>query len=134
MSFLFSNIAFGLQFEIKDKHGQVLVSQDLSNIENTNVGAVTVKALARAQAHGFIKDFIADESGVASIENMANDIEVLSDNEMRAWGWCFSIDHTIPETLPAKTNLTGKEKNLIWFYGFAHYIHGEWVSQCESLK
>ncbi len=128
----FSNFAFGLQFEIIDKQGKVLFLQDLSKIENTDVGAITFKALHQAQASGVIKDFNADESGVASIENISNDLEVLSDDEMRAWGWCFSIDQRIPETLPAKTKLTGQEKKLIWFYGFAHYIHGEWVSQCES--
>ena len=128
-----SSLAFGLQFEIKDKQGQVLFVQDLAKVENTDVGAITYSTLIQAQTKGVIKTFVADEAGVASIENMSNDIEVLNDTEMRAWGWCFSIDHIIPETLPAKTQLTGDEQKLTWYYGFAHYIQGEWVSQCESL-
>lgn len=56
-------------------------------------------------------------------------LEVISDNEMMAYGWCFEIDGKITETLADETNLDGI-KRIKWFFGYAHYLNGDWVGQC----
>lgn len=58
-------------------------------------------------------------------------LEVISDTEMRSYGWCFNVDGIIPETYPNETFLTEGSNRVTWFYGFAHYKNGEWISQCE---
>lgn len=61
-------------------------------------------------------------------------LEVLSDFEMRSHGWCYSVDGVSPEVYPDELFLNGpdgKIQNIRWFFGFAHYVRGEWISQCE---
>lgn len=58
-------------------------------------------------------------------------MEVVSDTEMRSYGWCYKVDGEIPEVFPHLYPITPQTKRVSWFYGFAHYLKGEWVSQCE---
>jgi hypothetical protein len=57
-------------------------------------------------------------------------VEILSDVELRAYGWCFSVDGVSPELYPHEVPLTHETKSITWYYGFAHYSKGEWISQC----
>jgi hypothetical protein len=58
-------------------------------------------------------------------------IEVISDQEMRSFGWCFEIDGVTPEVYPDEVALKDVKK-VTWFFGFAHFKNGQWVSQCEK--
>lgn len=57
-------------------------------------------------------------------------LEVISDVEMKAYGWCYFIDDVAPEVLPSEFPATGV-KNVKWIYGYAHYLKGEWIAQCR---
>ncbi len=59
-------------------------------------------------------------------------MEVISDFEMRSYGWCYKVDGETPEVFPHDYPITAKTKRITWFYGFAHYLNGEWISQCEA--
>jgi hypothetical protein len=58
-------------------------------------------------------------------------MEVISDSEMRSYGWCFNVDGKVTETYPSETYLAEGTKNVTWFFAYAHYKNGEWISQCE---
>ena len=59
-------------------------------------------------------------------------MEVISDNEMLAYGWCFEVDGKIPEVFADKIPVKKTTKLISWFYGYAHFLNGEWISQCEK--
>ena len=59
-------------------------------------------------------------------------MEIISENEMMAYGWCFEIDGRIPEVLADKVPIKKTTKLITWFYAYAHYLNGEWISQCEK--
>ena len=57
-------------------------------------------------------------------------MEVLSDTDMRSYGWCFEVDGKVPESYPDSIPLKGVKK-ITWFYAYAEYVKGEWISQCK---
>lgn len=57
-------------------------------------------------------------------------LELISDSQMKAYGWCFEVDGRLPDELAHQFQLKGPE-HLRWFYGFAEYKDGEWVSFCN---
>lgn len=111
--------------------GKALTKQSL-NTPFENVGKATVFALNRSGL-----EYVGNEIGIHKIGDtpVGDDaLEIINNLEMRSYGWCYSVDGEIPEVLPPSFSLTGKEKKIIWFFGFAYYRSGEWVSQCEKVS
>lgn len=59
-------------------------------------------------------------------------MEVISDEEMFAYGWYYEVDGKFPEVFPSEILVTNTMKSIHWFYGYAHYLKGNWISQCEK--
>ncbi len=55
---------------------------------------------------------------------------VQSETKMRAYGWCFTIDGVLPDTLVDQTYLQSADSTLVWYYAFSQYDNGKWVSFC----
>ena len=94
----------------------------------TNVGQITVSYLLEEKI-----PFAGDEFGIGSINNSAvgdDAIEVLSDTELRAYGWCYTINNIIADQMPNDTFLTNYQDSIIWFYAFSTYSMGEWSNYC----
>jgi hypothetical protein len=94
----------------------------------SSVGAVTVSLF---EAHGI--PYQGTEAGLNSILNtpMGDDaIELISDRELRAYGWCYEVDGRQPDLMPDQVRIEGSE-HILWFYGFAHYKNGSWLTYCE---
>lgn len=91
-----------------------------------SVGQITVDLLKEKK--------VPFEGGVYGISNMfelGQDVEVISDNEMLAYGWCFELDGVVPETMADQTLVLSPTSRLIWFYAYAHYKNGQWIAQCR---
>lgn len=93
-----------------------------------NVGELTIKTLEKFNVphQGTIR-------GLNSVFNTPvgqDALEVLSDTEMRAYGWCYSVDGEAPEVFPHEFILTPEMKNVTWHFGFALYKNGQWITQC----
>jgi hypothetical protein len=58
--------------------------------------------------------------------------EVLSDDEMRSYGWCFKIDGVLPDKYPSDISVTNKMKVITWYYGYADYKKGKWLNFCQE--
>lgn len=94
-----------------------------------DVGALTIMTL---RSRGI--PFAGTERGLNSaFETPIGDgaLEVISDTEMRSYGWCYQVDGLVPEVFPDDYLLDQGMRRITWFFGFAHYKHGQWVSQCE---
>lgn len=79
--------------------------------------------------------YIGNEQGLNSVFNtpMGDEaLEIISDTEMRAYGWCFFIDGKMTTEYADKVYLKTTIKKLQWVFGYAHFVKNEWVSMCEK--
>ncbi len=93
-----------------------------------NVGELTVATLAK-----FGIPHEGTEEGLASAFSTPTGkgaLEVVSDIELRAYGWCYSVDGVAPEVYPNEIAITPTTKSIVWHFGFARYYKGEWITQC----
>ncbi|MGE3610135.1 MAG: hypothetical protein AB7I27_11150 [Bacteriovoracaceae bacterium] len=94
-----------------------------------NVGVASVSTLTEHKI-----PFEGSEKGINSVFGTPTGLsalEVISDNEMRSYGWCYSVNNEIPQIFPNQYSLSSSVSEIKWFYGYAHYLNGEWISQCE---
>jgi hypothetical protein len=92
-----------------------------------NVGELSLAILREAQI-----PHVGTENGINQIFNSPIGLdayEVVADNEMMAYGWCYKVDDVIPEAYPNEVSLAGI-KHITWFYGYAHFLNGNWIAQC----
>lgn len=93
-----------------------------------NVGQLTIETLTK-----FSIPHLGTYEGLHSAFEtpVGNDaIEILSKDEMRVYGWCFTVDGEQSELLPHEVLLTEETKSVVWQFSYAHYKKGEWVSFC----
>lgn len=105
-----------------------LLQTTANAVDSSNVGQMSIETLKK-----FKIDFKGSESGLNSVFGSPTGLdamEVLSDNEMRSYGWCFEVDGKVPENYPDSISLMNVKK-VRWFFGYAHYLNGNWISQCE---
>jgi len=105
-----------------------LLQTTANAVQSSNVGQMSIETLEK-----FKIDFKGSESGLNSAFGSPTGLdamEVLSDNEMRSYGWCFEVDGKVPENYPDSISLMNVKK-VRWFFGYAHYLNGNWISQCE---
>lgn len=101
-----------------------------SQVENSfpNVGAVTISELEKAKI-----PYIGNEIGLHTAFNTPTGmdaLEVISDEEMKSYGWCYAVDGEIPEIYPIDYKITDSTKKITWFFGHARYFRGVWTDQC----
>lgn len=129
LSLIFSTAIYAQSLEIvgpcSSEPTDSYVSEDFSPM---SLGAFTLEGL---DALGL--SYQGNERGLNSIEGSVigmDALEVLSDTEMRAYGWCFSINGEVPEIYADEIPLTSSADHVVWFFAFAHYQGGDWVAQC----
>lgn len=55
-------------------------------------------------------------------------IEVVSNNELRAYGWCYSVNGEIPSVMPNQVKPTSQNDVVVWFYGYMTNKNNQWSS------
>lgn len=111
--------------KITVKKGQELLNSKIESVMPSTVGDISVQVFDAAQ----IK-YEGGSYGFSKIYDLGQDIDVISDTEMKAYGWCFAINGEVPETMPDKTEVLHQESVIEWYYAYAHYKGGEWIGQC----
>ncbi len=99
-------------------------------LEGLTVGEATVKTMWARKI-----PFQGTDRAINTIMNIpAKDqtLEILSDTDMRAYGWCFDVDGEIPEEYADQFPLHEGMKKVRWFHGYAEMKGGQWVSQCQE--
>lgn len=99
-----------------------------SALEDDTVGSVTVEVLTSNNI-----PFLGTERAMNSIFNTPTGLdamEVLSDTQMNAHGWCYSINGTEPNQFANEIKVQEGD-SILWWFGYAHYDSGKWVTQCE---
>lgn len=105
-----------------------LFTTEWNNPQVSSVGALTISALEKNNI-----SYKGNERGLNSAFGSPigmDALEIISDREMRSYGWCFEVDGVVPEVYADEVPLTGVRK-VRWFFAYAHYQNGQWISQCE---
>lgn len=122
--------ASALEFKVIHPYEQVALIETTIELEATEtLGALTIKVLDDSGL-----EYLGNERGIHSIlETPIGDeaIEVISDTEMKVFGWCFEVDGQLPVFLADQVQLQPTTKIVEWFFGYARYKEGEWVSYCS---
>ncbi len=106
-----------------------LLKSQITQEAAQSVGAASIATLDQNEV-----SYQGNEAGLNSAFDTPiglDAIEVISESEMRSYGWCFEIDGMIPEVYSNQFPLTDVKSEIKWFFGYAHYLNGQWVSQCE---
>ena len=114
-------LALTLVIEPKDR--DMITRYEISH--KADVGATTINALRELQI-----PYQGSETGIASINGLGSDLEVVSDTKMKAWGWCFAIDGKKSDKMPNQSPMPSDAKILKWFYAYALYDQGSWGGYC----
>ncbi len=122
--FSFSSVQ-AVTLKVIGKNGEVLFSGENESALPKTVGQVSVDFFNQNQI-----PFVGDIDGIVSIYGLGSDLDVISDTDMKAYGWCYSVNGVVPEDFVHKVNIIDQKTELIWFYAYAYYKAGEWVAQC----
>jgi hypothetical protein len=127
--FVFSLSAYATELKFIGACDEDFVMRTEVNESFQNVGVLTIQTLKK-----FGIPFLGNEHGLNTVFNSPiglDALEIISDTEMRSYGWCFEVNGIIPELFPSEIPLTSEIQSITWFYGYAHYLDGVWKSQCE---
>lgn len=124
------SLSFAVTVEvIGPKNDVILPKTEFAANISRNVGEITVAIFDYEN----IK-FDGNARGMKSIKGYENYVEEISPTEFKAYGWCFSINGIAPDTMSDETYFENEDDVLGWYYAFAHYKDGNWVSQCEPAN
>jgi hypothetical protein len=129
LSFFSALSAFAASYEIVGPcQAEATYKGDFPITDPISVGDMTMAILINQQI-----PYEGSTQGINSMMNTptGNDaIEILSNSEVRAYGWCYEVDGVQPALMPGEYTLTGNE-HVRWFYAYSVFRSGRWVSYCE---
>lgn len=99
---------------------------------NKSVGELSVEIFNEHQI-----PYVGVAEGFNSILNSPiglDSIEVVSDVEMRVYGWCYSVNGEQPEAMPHKIFLTSPLDEIVWFYAYSTNLYNEWTNYCRPAN
>jgi hypothetical protein len=132
MAFLLSLSAQAIELKFIGPCDENFIMKVAVEEDYRNVGELTIETLKK-----FNIPFQGTERGLASAFETptgSDALEVISEEELRAYGWCFSVDGVAPEVYPHEVLLTAETKSVVWHFGFARYYQGKWVTQCTPAS
>ena len=107
----------------------VLYAEHFEINQDTNVADLTLKALQNSELY-----YRGNQYGIHSINNSPvsdKALEIISENHMRSYGWCFSVNGVQPGHLMHEVPiLASKIQTIEWYDGYAEYKNGQWLSYC----
>ena len=58
-------------------------------------------------------------------------LEVISDTEMRAYGWCYFVNGVEAQVFADEYQIDSTVKKVEWIYSYSHYKDGKWLTMCS---
>lgn len=116
-------------FRVLGVQGQVLL-EDHAELSPGSLGEASHTLLSKALREQSLHQYEGSSAGVKSINELGSALEVLSDTQMNAYGWCYRVDGEISDLLADQYRLTGSERQIEWFYAYAHLEKNDWTSMC----
>ncbi len=122
---LFASQAHAITLEIIGKNGQLLFKHEQLIQLPSQLGEVSLSIFKQHQL-----SFKGGAYGFTSIFDLDQNLEIISDIEMKAHGWCFSVNGLTPETMADETSIPDQTTIIRWYYAYAHYKSDQWIGQC----
>lgn len=74
------------------------------------------------------------EGGIKSIYTLNDEksLEIIDAKNFISYGWCYSVNGQIPESMPDQHHLVNND-SISWFLGSSHYSEGQWISYCRPV-
>jgi hypothetical protein len=127
---IWSNLNFALEVEFVGPCSSKPLAVHKIKIpkdKEVNIGQATVLILKKYKI-----EYQGSANGINSIFKSPTGldaIEDISDTEMLAYGWCFSVNKIQPKVYPNKIRAKNSDK-VRWWFGYAHYKEGKWLNMC----
>jgi hypothetical protein len=129
---LVSSPLFAVRIDIEDPcTGKIAASSYQIEGEGVSLGELSIRAL-----EGLALPYLGSDAGINSIFNTPTGLdamEVLSDTDMRAYGWCYLVDGELVDRYANDIPSKGID-TVTWFYGYALMENATWVSMCEKIS
>jgi hypothetical protein len=96
--------------------------------ENKNLGVTTLEIL-EAQ----VIPYVGFVNGIHSIYNTPTGreaIEIVSDQVLRSYGWCYEVDGVQPDVMPDAIALSSHTQLVHWFFAYSTLEEGTWKDYC----
>lgn len=125
---LFSFSAYAVELTFIGPCSDKFIMRTQVNENYATVGELTVATLTK-----FGIPFLGTDQGLNSVFETPvgmDALEILSDTEMRSYGWCYAVNGVSPEVFPHEIPLTDDIQSITWTFGFAHFKNGQWLSLC----
>jgi hypothetical protein len=124
-----ATLAQEIEFRVLGVQGRAILSQRVQ-FSTGSVGDLSHEVLEKALSQGLLRQYQGSEAGVSTIDGLGSALEVLSNTQMNAYGWCYRVDGQSSDLLAHQHNLSGNETRIEWFYAYAHLDKDEWKSMC----
>lgn len=128
LGILFSFQALALEFTVIGPCEEKPVLKVTVASQEIALGELTVLVLTENKI-----PFQGDRSGIKVIAGSPSgdeSLELISDTQMKAYGWCVDVDGQQPGQMPDEVRLSADTKNVTWYYAFAFYDQGVWKNFC----
>lgn len=115
-------------FEVVGIRGETLLKRNVDPVGS--VGRLSDRILIDALQTGRLGEYSGSDRGVTSINRLGSALEVLSDTDMNAYGWCYLVDGVESGLMADEFELTGNERSVKWFYAYARLRGNVWTAMC----
>lgn len=130
LSFTYSLQSPALTWKIFGACSNAPVQQGEINADiSKSVGAITVDIFSQNKI-----PFVGAAEGMNSILNTPigmDAMEIVSQTEMRVYGWCYSVNGKDPLQMPHEIKFQKQTDELIWYYAYSTNNKGEWTDYCS---
>ena len=124
-AFLVSLHAQALQLQVIGKNHEILFQKQLMGGLPKSVESITVMAF-----EAYSVPYAGNPNGIFSIYGLSSELEIISADEQRLYGWCYSIDGYIPNALGKDLYIHKEKATLTWFYAYTHFKNKAVIEKC----
>lgn len=96
---------------------------------NKSIGEISIEIFEKNKIA-----YVGVPAGFNSINNSPTGLdalEVVSDTEMRAYGWCYLVNNKMPVEMPDQVKPKSQDDKLVWFYGYGTNKDNVWIEYCS---
>ena len=107
---------------------QPVLKKNLPYSQLSSVGHLTVDILEKENI-----PYVGSAAGIKTILSLPskeNELLIISDTELLAYGWCYKVNGLAPEVYPHKVEVSDGD-HIEWYFAFSRYLNEEWISQCK---
>lgn len=98
----------------------------------TSVGKATLHLLRYLQGERGLS-FEATIKSIRRIDRWKTFSRTESGTQVRAFGWCFTLNGKLATTQPHLTAIPTQRSHLVWYYADSLFKEGKWTYWCRAV-